>query len=78
MQHTIVNLSPTTTIVSSVVLMILSALSVVLRLLARWLLKVKFAADDWWIIATLVMMLAMLSIQAWGKLLLLEGFAVAC
>ena len=41
---------------------ILETLAVVLRLLARWRSKAAFAADDWWIVATLIPSYIMLAV----------------
>ena len=41
---------------------ILETLAVFLRLLARWRSKAAFAADDWWIVATLLPSYAMLAV----------------
>ncbi|KAL9134101.1 MAG: hypothetical protein Q9175_004718 [Cornicularia normoerica] len=41
---------------------VLETLAVFLRLLARWKSKAAFAADDWWIVATLIPSYAMLAI----------------
>lgn len=41
---------------------ILETLAVFLRLLARWRSKAAFAADDWWIVATLIPSYAMLAV----------------
>ena len=41
---------------------VLETLAVVLRLLARWRSKAAFAADDWWIVATLIPSYAMLAV----------------
>ena len=41
---------------------ILETLAVALRLLARWRSKAAFAADDWWIVATLIPSYLMLAV----------------
>ena len=41
---------------------ILETVAVFLRLLARWRSKAAFAADDWWIVATLIPSYAMLAV----------------
>lgn len=41
---------------------VLETLAVFLRLLARWRSKAAFAADDWWIVATLIPSYAMLAV----------------
>lgn len=41
---------------------ILETLAVILRLVARWRSKAAFAADDWWIVATLIPSYAMLTV----------------
>ena len=41
---------------------LLETFAVILRLLARWRSKAAFAADDWWIVATLIPSYAMLAV----------------
>ena len=41
---------------------VLETLAVSLRLVARWRSKASFAADDWWIVATLLPSYAMLAV----------------
>ena len=41
---------------------ILETLAVLLRLVARWRSKAAFAADDWWIVATLIPSYVMLAV----------------
>ena len=41
---------------------VLETLAVSLRLVARWRSKASFAADDWWIVATLIPSYAMLAV----------------
>lgn len=48
-------------------LSVLAGLAVALRLITKRLVKSAFAADDWWIIASVIMMWVAGSILAWGR-----------
>ena len=49
-----------TVIHAGIICGVFQTLSVCLRLLARWKIKARFAADDWLIVATLIPSYAML------------------
>lgn len=63
------NLTPKAhaTIVVGTTLSVLAGVAVALRLVTKRLLKSGLAADDWWVVASVVMMWIVGSLLAWGK-----------
>lgn len=51
----------------SIAMIILTGLSVFLRLLLRAHSKVSFGAEDWWVLSSLVFYYAYMALQIWSK-----------
>ncbi|KAF7513473.1 hypothetical protein GJ744_008767 [Endocarpon pusillum] len=64
------NLTPTAhaSLTVGTTLSVLAGVAVVLRLIAKRLVKSRFAADDWWIVGSVLTMWVAGSILAWGLL----------
>lgn len=45
----------------------LATIATTLRLLTRNVIKTRYHADDWWILAALVVLLVLAGVQIWGQ-----------
>ena len=53
---------------SGIAFLVLALVAVVLRFYSKSLTKAKYAADDWWIILSLVAFSGWVGIEFWGKI----------
>ena len=53
---------------SGIAFLLLAIIAVALRLYSKTLTKAKYAADDWWIIVSLVSFSVWVGVEFWGQI----------